>query len=510
MPPVRLLGLTLALAACHGAPRTPRVEPRPGLEVAIYEPRRDASSGPVRFVRGFVDDRRWLEVPADGWLDLDDVAGDLELDSVVVTSATDPGGFAVSGCRRLGVDRGVGTGAWLVGHTVTMTTAAGAEVRGVVRDVGGLLGVIRDDERGEVEVDEITELPGGEGQVGAPSPSMLGQLAYGRTRGGDHVYGVIVALRAATATVETGATVTRVELGALAQLEVEGVRGAPTLRCHVRARRPGRHLVRTAYASGSFRWSASYRAILPSGGGEVASVPVSTRFRIDASGFATARPATVALHAGMPDGDDPPAAVWRGTASIGGGPVVVVGEPVEREARFGWVYRGALTLPDEEATNDYWHAASHGLVWQELALAPRPTDVPGPIEVVIDAAAARVVTDQLPPADLDRPTAIRIPITASSTLIGFRRKRLLVHDNRALADEILYSVVNRGDRPERVTIEEELRGLRGAVLRHQRPEGAGELRPDRYRRVVELAPGETALGAIVVQYANEPIERRGR
>ena len=74
---------------------------------------------------------------------------------------------------------------------------------------------------------------------------------------------------------------------------------------------------------------------------------------------------------------------------------------------------------------------------------------------------------------------------------------------RHVVDEILYSVANHGDRPVEVTIEEELRYPVGAVVRFERPEpaeGGGELKRDRWRRVVTVAPDGVARGAVVVQY----------
>lgn len=504
---MRPAGLVLlaAAAACHGVPRGSAGAVHDGLGVTIYSDR-GARPG-----RAYVDDRRWLEVPAAGWLAIPDVAAELDLDSVVVASASDPDGFVASQCERVGAEDGLGTGAWLIGHPVALTTAGGAEVRGTVREVGGLVAVIHDDEVGAVEVVRVSAVPDGDDQLAGGTGDPRGTIAYGRTADGSSVYGPVIALHASTATVET-ATGERVviALGALAQLRVEGVTGSPTLRCRVRARRPGRHLVRTAYASAGFDWSASYRTTLPPGDGPIDAIAVTTRYAISAPAPASARPATVELIAGLPGDSEAPVSVWTGPASIGGGEVVVIGAPVEREARLGWVYRGALSAPDDDDSSDYWHLSSHGLVWLELALAPRPSDVPGPLDVVIDAAAARVVRAELPAADLAHPAAIRIPITASSTLVGFRRKRQLVHDASAIADEILYSVANRGDRPVTVTIEEELRGYQGAQLRHQRPEGAGELRRDRFRRVVEIAAGGIAQGAFVVQYSAEPAPRRPR
>lgn len=523
------LSLALAAAACRPAPRGAG-RAGEGLHVVIHASRQDAGER-----RAHVDDRRWLDVPRDGWLDIPDVDGGLTLDSVVVDSVTDPGGVTAGQCHRVRADRGVAGGAWLVGHDVTFTTAAGATVRGRVTDIAGLIGVIRDDELGEVEVtalsvdradeedrgdgtlrslDEV--MPGGGPVTDEPdqpwTDALLGRLAAGRTRDGDAVYGPLVALRAASAHVRTpdGRHATIV-LGTVARLEVAGVSGAPTLRCRVRARRPGRQLVRAAYASDGFGWSASYRAVLPPGDdASLTSIDVAARYTIEAPALATARLATVELVAGLPDGDEPPAPVWRGEVRIGGGPVVVHGAPEPREARLGWVYRGAIQDDVDEPSSEVWRGGSHSLVWRELALAPAPGDLPGPIELVIDAAAARAVRGHVPAADPARPRAIRLPIATSATLFGFRRKRMLVNEAGVLADEILYSVSNRGDAPVRVTIEEELRDLHEPRIRHEKPDGAVELRRDRWRRVVEIAPGGIAQGAVVVQYRLEPRAGRDR
>lgn len=99
---------------------------------------------------------------------------------------------------------------------------------------------------------------------------------------------------------------------------------------------------------------------------------------------------------------------------------------------------------------------------------------------------------------------MRVPLATSATLIGYRHKRELARDNRRVVDEILYSVANHpGDRPVEVTIEEELRYPVGAVVRFERPEpaeGGGELKRDRWRRVVTVTPDGVARGAVVVQY----------
>ena len=464
----------------------------PGLAVTIHADRATGAG------RGFVDDRRMLAVPADGWVELDDVAVDADLDSVLLSSLTAPGSLRTGECRPSGGARGLADLGATIGRPVTATLAAGAPVRGTLAAVGPTETLVKDDALGVVAASDLNA-PDDSGAIDAPA---IGATVRGTTAGGDQVIGPVVSVRPATLTIAVdGGRVRELPVGGLVRLDVDGDGGG--LRCRVRSSHPGAQLVRLAYASPGFAWSAHYRATVPADGAAT-SVPLATRYTVVAPGLPAARPATVRLIAGLPDDAVTPVEAWAGAVTLGGGPVVVSGPTVTREARVGWVYRGALASPDEVPSGEYWHNASHGLVWRELALAPAPSDVAGPIDVVPDGQPARAVRAALPAPALDPPAAARLPLGASATLVGFRQKRELVRDARHIVDEILYSVINHGDAPAEVTIEEELRYPTDATVRFERPDGAGTLRRDRWRRVVTVPPDGVARGALVLQYRTPP------
>lgn len=480
----------LALAGCvHGGGARPAVEA--GLAIAIHVDRATGAG------RAFVDDRRWVVVPADGWIELPDVAADVELDSVVLAAVDGRGALTASACRAAGVTRGTGDLPSALGRGVRVTLAGGEVVAGTLTAVGAPVTIVADDALGHVEAGALVD---GVGEALATAPS-VGQVVRGETPGGDRVLGPVVSVRPRSLTVGLADGQARtVPLDAVAAIGLADDR--PGLRCHVTSGAPGRQLVRLGYASPGFAWTASYRVELRDEAA-ITAAPLTPRYTIVAPGLTTPRAAMVRLVAGLPDGPFAPAEAWRGELTLGGGPVVVTGATAARPARAGWVYRGALGSADEPPAGEYWHAASHGLVWRELALAPAPTDVAGPLEVVLDGDAARRVRAALPAPALDPPVAVRVPLASSATLIGYRHKRELARDERHVVDEILYSVANHGDAPVEVTIEEELRYPGAAVVRFERPEaseGGGALKHDRWRRVVTIAPDGVARGAVVVQY----------
>ncbi len=483
------LGGALALAACaHGGGARPATQP--GLAITIHVDRATGAG------RAFVDDRRWLAVPADGWVELPDVALDVELDSVVLAAVDGRGGLTASECAPAGVARGVRDLPGSLGRAVEVTVAGGAVIAGALVALGEPVTIVDDRALGRVEA---SELEGSAGPIAGAAT--VGETVRGVTAGGDRVLGRVVSVGPQTLTIATPDGLARpVALAAVAAIRI--VDDHPGLRCRVTSRAPGRQLVRLCYASPGFGWTASYRVEL-AGEAAITAAPLTPRYTIVAPGLPTPRAATVRLVAGLPEGPIAPAEAWRGALTVGGGPVVVTGATEARPARTGWVYRGALPLADDGPAGAYWHAASHGLVWRELALAPAPTDVAGPLEVVLDGDATRRVRAALPAPALEPAIAVRVPLATSATLIGYRHKRELARDDRHVVDEILYSVANHGDRPVEVTIEEELRYPVGAVVRFERPEpaeGGGELKRDRWRRVVTVAPDGVARGAVVVQY----------
>lgn len=472
----------LALGACARPTTVPAGNATPGLAVTIHADRAGGGG------RAFVDDRRWLELPRDGWLELPDVAGDLELGSVVIDLVGAPGGLRTGECHAGGLRGGLAGLRAALGQAVTITTTDGGTVAGTLSAVGPDVALVRDDHLGVVTVYEMTN--------GTPWPAP-GTIVDAVAGSDDRVLGPLLSVgpRTLALTVD-GDRVRELSIDAVAAVALDR---AAALRCHVTTTHPGRQLVRIAYASPGFAWSAGYRVELPGGDG-LTSVAVTTRFTVAAPALATPRPARVRLVAGLPDSAVAPAEVWAGEVTLGGAPVVFASAPVEREARLGLVYRGALG--GEPPTSEYWHAGSHGLVQSELALAPLATDVRGPLDVVLDGDG-RQVRVALPAPTLDPPMASRLPLTASATLFGYRAKRELVRDLDHIVDEILYSVTNHGDQPATITVEEELR-FPTVEVRMARPEGTGELGAGRWRRVIEVPPDGVVRGAVVLQYRTRP------
>ena len=474
--------LALAMIACARPTTVPTRGAAPGLAITIHA---DRSGGGGR---AFVDDRRWLELPRDGWIELPEVAGDLELGSVVIDLVGAPGGLRTGECHTGGLRGGLTGLRAALGQAVTVTTTDGATVTGTLSAVGADVALVRDDHLGVVVAEALTD--------GAPWPAP-GTIVNAVIAGDERVLGPLVSVGPRTMAVTVdGDRIRELTIDAVASVALDR---AAALRCHVTTTHPGRQLVRLAYASPGFAWSAGYRVDLPRAA-EVSTVAVTTRFTVAAPALATPRPARVRLVAGLPDSAIAPAEVWAGEVSIGGGPVVFASSPVEREARLGYVYRGALG--GEPPTSEYWHAASHGIVQRELALAPLATDVRGPLDVVLDDDG-RQVRVTLPTPALDPPAASRLPLTASATLFGYRAKRELTRTGEHIVDEVLYSVTNHGAEAVTVAVEEELR-FPAVEVRMARPEGDGELRAGRWRRVIEVPPDGVVRGAVVLQYRTRP------
>ena len=149
---MRAAGLALAATAVLGCAR-PRLSgpavPAPGLAITIHA---DRAGGPGR---AFVEDRRWLEVPRDGWVELDDIAGDVALDTVVLAAVAAPGSLATAECQPGAVDRGLaGLGA-AIGRPVALTLTDGAVVTGALVAVGADEAIVRDQALGLVSAADV-------------------------------------------------------------------------------------------------------------------------------------------------------------------------------------------------------------------------------------------------------------------------------------------------------------------------------------------------------------------
>ncbi len=494
--------LALVLAACGPRPVAPRPGDAAGVALVVYAARVGGAVG-----RAYVDDRRWIAVPADGELELPGVAAGLTLDSVVLESVSDPGGLAARRCQVVASADGLRDGAWLIGRAVTLVTAAGARVAGTVLEVADPRAVLEAGDGGRVPVAPSTlrRARGDTDRDADLATPRAGELAVGTSRDGEELGGRLVATEPDRLVVrgEDGRR-HEVRVDAIVHLGVSGAPAATALRCAVHAARPGRHLVRLSYATTDVSWRASYRIVLPGAGAEagVDAVAVVPQLEIHAPGFPARRTARVRLIAGLPDDDEPSVEAWAGEVTVGGGVVAVRGPSSRRRARVDRVYRGAIADDDESPRSLEWRTASAGTVWRELAFERLPTDVPGILRVGVadDDGVAGWIDGTVPAANDGDPPVVRLPLWIEPDLVGFRRKSGRDLDGTGVIDEVVFSVANRGDRPVTVRVEEKLRGLVRPRVVFERPAGVGTLRRDRWATTLELAPGAVGQGVVVFEY----------
>lgn len=496
----RAVALAL-LAACHGgATRPPRVDAAESLSIMIHAGRDPAMPG-----RAHVDERRWREVPAKGEIELGAVASGLELDSVVVESESDPGALTTRSCDVVAASGGLRETAWLWGRTISVAVDGGPPVEGVVVDVGDPMAVIEDeDSHDRTAAPRESVRPDAEDLASHAGPPQIGDAVSAQDRDGRELFGRFVAVVPERLVVRDAAgKLTSVPPDRVLRVTVDGVPAEPTLRCEIESRRPGRHLVRVTYATTGVTWSAAHTiASLPDGGagvpGAVASIDLVTAYTLTADALPSPRAAHVQLVLGLPGESEPPETVWRGDATIGGGPVRVASAPVSRRARIDRVYRGAEEDPVANPRRAEWREMSTSAVWRVLAFERTPADAPGPVRVALRDASdtVRWVDGEIAGSVVDT-AAVRIALVLEPDLVGFRRK-LGRELRQAIVDEVSYSVANRGEAPVEVLVEEPLRGVARPTVAFEKHDG--ELLRDRWRASITVPHGGIVQGQVVLQY----------
>ena len=449
-------------------------------------------------------------MPARGELELGIVAADLQLDSVVVESVSDPGGLATRSCHVVGAVDALRDAAWLWGRAVVVTLVDGRRVAGEVVEVGEATAVIVDAGGTRTAVSVTTV----RADVESPTrsgPPVVGDPVDAVDDDGREVAGHLVAFHPRRLVLRVaGGAVRIIAPDTVAHLAVAGVPAEPTLRCEVESARPGRHLVRITYATPGIAWRATHKiAALAAGDGfAVDHVTLVTSYVITADGLRAPRRASVRLVLGLPDEPGPPITIWDGTASIGGGAVQITGAARRRVARLERVYRGAGIEGGENPRHPDWREASTRAVWRELSFERLAGDAHGPLQVAVAAAdpggGVRWVDGEIEPARVDHPsTVVRVALAPEPELVGFRRKRGRDLVGELLIDDLEFSVANRGGAPVRVVIEEPLRGVVRPTVVFERVgdrDGGGEVLDDRWRATVEVAAGAIVQGQVVLQY----------
>jgi hypothetical protein len=489
------MALATVSAGCHGgATRPPRTNAGDSFSIVIHAGRDPAMPG-----RAHVDDRTWREVPAKGELELGAVASGLELDSVVVESESDPGALTTRSCDVVAAVSGLRETAWLWGRTIAVTVEGGPPVAGVVVDVGDPMAVIEDEEGHERSTAPRESVrPDGDDLPSHAGPPQVGDAVSAVDRDGRELFGRFVAVVPERLVVRDAAgTRINVPPDRVLRVAVDGVPAQPTLRCEVESRRPGRHLVRVTYATTGVRWTAAHTiSSLP---GAVETIDLVSAYTIATDALPSPRAAHVQLVLGLPGESEPPETVWRGDATIGGGPVRVASAPASRRARVDRVYRGAGEDPSANPRRAEWRDVSTTAVWRELAFERTPADAPGPVRVALRDASdtVRWVDGAIDGGDAEAGGAARIPLLLEPDLVGFRRK-LGRELRQAIVDEVSYSVANRGDTAVDVLVEEPLRGIARPTVAFEKHDG--ELLRDRWRARVTVPAAGIAQGQVVLQY----------
>ena len=450
----------LALATTTGCPRRAgdpgaAATVPDGLAVAIYV---GGAPGAERRALALVDDRRTNEIGADGQLALGDVAAGIDLASLIVESLDPATPLRVASCTR----QGSTDGAALAHRVVRIVTVEGAEVEGRLRHVSW-----REPGRGQWVLED---------EAGAVH-FVSGELE-------------------------------RARIADTAALEV---------RCAVRAA-PGRHRVRIAYATTDLSWSAAYEidVAAPSADGApgapgAAAAPradatVQPTFTIAGSGLLGARRATVQLLVGLPGGDATPRLAWSGDVDLGADAVAVQPPARALPLALHHVYRGAVSLPDENPRHGAWHAQGSFDVWLALgvddAAAATLHDLPaGPalVDVARDGQRRQVRAEWPAPAS-DKATAFDVALWPDGDVLGYRDRRQPRDDGAVLVEQLLYTVSNHGRAPITVWVEEELRpGAARRTLKRQWPV-KGERRGRFVRFPVRVKPGGTERLGFEAEY----------
>jgi len=466
---MRGLAVAAALAAgCAHPPPTAPAAPPPGRAVSIFladePPASPELAAATRTIRdrirqaggtpptarpgatAYVDDRRWIDLPPGGELVLPELAPGAQLDSLVVEPLDAPGAIAVVSCARAPTfagllagkggaarpasDRALAAGAALVGRRVGITFAGGGRTAGVVRSV--------DDD------------------------------GLWLDQGGQRV---------------------RVERALIVRLHVEAP-AAADVHCRVRGR-PGRHLIRIAYAAAGVTWRAVHRIDAVLGQGRSGRATVRSGFRVAAPGWTGA--AAVTLWRGLPGAGAPPARVWSGSLELDT-EVTVWTPPRQAPVHVVDVYRGAVAGGLEAPSDPYWRQSSQSGVYAWLVV-----DLPLERGAAVVAAAPagdapRTVQAQVEPDG----ARARVALWRERELRGLRVKTPISAGDHALRERLSFSIANSGDGPREVWIEEELRPARSVKV------GSGKPRFTRrdgwIRTRVTAPPGGLAHARVQLDY----------
>jgi hypothetical protein len=281
------------------------------------------------------------------------------------------------------------------------------------------------------------------------------------------------------------------------------VGGDSLVRCLVTSGE-GRRLVRVVYTTTALGFHAEHTMRVALAADGTGTAEITPRFTVDTPAWQLT--ADVALYDGMPGGARAPREVFRGPVTLTGESVVVAAPMQRAAARLEAVYRGAIPIPNEAATDPYWRQQSTLDVWDWLTLdLGDATLPPGRITMEIARAGDAVpepaiaepdALELVDPADRSR---VRIKLWPVPELRGSRMKTNLSSVTSQLRESILFAISNSGDRPRDVIIEEELRPARTRAVLRPFPKKP-TVRDGVLRIRLRAMPGAAAHAGYVLDY----------
>jgi hypothetical protein len=265
------------------------------------------------------------------------------------------------------------------------------------------------------------------------------------------------------------------------------------VRCDV-AGDAGRHLIRILYVTSSLAYRVQHDVTMT-----IADrATITTRFAIATPHWGGGR-AEVILFDGQPGTDHAPREMARGSIALDGSTGVLLAPVREGAAHLRRVFDGAMrngAAADSDAT---WARDSVQAVWVWLEVEGVVLPA-GPLHAHVELPGEPIRDVEVPAAGRERTKdALRFPLWIDDQLRGMRRRVVGSADGASLVDRFVLSVINTGDAPREVWIEERLRHARRRELKHAWP-GTPTLAGDVARIKVVVAAGAVERTGYAIEY----------
>jgi hypothetical protein len=283
---------------------------------------------------------------------------------------------------------------------------------------------------------------------------------------------------------------------------------SPAIRCEVRGG-SGRRLIRVLYSSAALVYRGEHDIALTGASADAQRARIATRFAIATPRWrprdGAAVRADAVLYDGVPGGDKPPVELARGRIAVDGSTAIIALPARDAAARLRRVYDGGLasdaTIPP---TQTEWNVGSQTEVWVWLELAGIELP-PGPLLVHAELPG-EPIRDVVVPGDnavvdmVGKMPTLRVPAWVDDDLHGSRTRTPLGASEGHIIDRVSLNVIDLGDVPREVWLEERIRPAHRRIVSHAFPDKP-VLHGDTLRTKLVVKPGEAVRAGYVVEYA---------